>query len=119
MSPRPTANTPSSRANSVPLRGRNAQGLRKGDKAILFIRPEALSLLNGAGADADNAIESRIVNESFEGSFLHLFLEGDSKDISLSQTNDGSAQTFEPGQSARVGFRAERAVVLPGWSVGP
>ncbi len=94
------------------LRGRNTQKLKVGDQAILFIRPEALSLANGC-TDLDNSIASTVINQTFEGSLVHLFLQGDSKSISLSQTNDGHVRNFEPGQPVRVGFQAKRAIVLP------
>ncbi len=96
-----------------PLRGRNGQGLKEGDKAILFVRPEALNLLNGA-ADQENVIESVVVNEEFEGHFVKIYLNGEgAKNIGLSVTNDGSIPRPEPGQTTRSGFDAKRAVVLP------
>jgi spermidine/putrescine transport system ATP-binding protein len=96
-----------------PLRGRNRQGLKDGDEAILFIRPEALSLTNGKAA-AENVVESVVANEEFEGHFVKIYLKGDGpKDISLSVTNDGSVELPEQGQTSRVAFDPERAVVLP------
>ena len=94
------------------LRGRNTQNLKVGDQAILFIRPEALSLLNSPVA-FDNILDSTVISQAFEGSLVHLFLEGDSKAIALSQTNDGQIQTFKPGQQTCIGFQAKRAIVLP------
>jgi spermidine/putrescine transport system ATP-binding protein len=95
-----------------PLRGRNRQGLKEGDAAILFIRPEALALTNGAGS-AENVIETAVKHEEFEGQFLKIFLEGESrKDISVSVTNDGSFTPPEEGALARITFDANRAVVL-------
>ena len=96
-----------------PLRGRNGQGLKDGDEAILFIRPEALSLSNGK-ATAENVVESVVANEEFEGHFVKIYLKGDGpKDISLSVTNDSSVELPEQGQTSRVAFDPERAVVLP------
>ena len=40
-----------------PLRGRNPKGLKVGDKAILFVRPESLRLGKGE-ADATLAAET-------------------------------------------------------------
>jgi len=96
-----------------PLRGRNEQGLATGDKAIMFVRPEALSLMNGEAKD-ENVIESVVVNEEFEGHFVRIYLKGESaKNIGLSVTNDGSVPRPETGQTARVGFDATRAIALP------
>jgi spermidine/putrescine transport system ATP-binding protein len=96
-----------------PLRGRNRRGLKEGDAAILFVRPEALNLLNGA-ADQENVIESTVLNEEFEGSFVKIYLAGEgAKNIGLSVTNDGSIPRPEEGQASRIGFDPKRAVVLP------
>ncbi len=100
-------------SNFGPLRGRNGQGLKEGDKAILFIRPEALSLANGAG-DSENIFETVVANQEFEGQFLKIFLKGEGrKNIGLSVTNDGSISPPEAGAQARVVFAPNRAVVLP------
>ncbi len=94
-----------------PLRGRNQQGLREGDSAILFVRPEGLALANGS---SENVIESTVASEAFEGAIRHLYLKGDrGKTIALSMTNDGSASDLNVGSGARVSFAAERAVALP------
>lgn len=94
-----------------PLRGRNQQGLREGDTAILFVRPEGLGLANGS---SENVIESTVAGEAFEGAVRHLYLKGDrGKTIALSMTNDGSAPDLIAGSSARVSFAADRAVALP------
>jgi len=96
-----------------PLRGRSNHGLKPGDEAILFIRPEALLLADGA-AEGENVVESAVVSESFEGSFVHIFLAGDrGRNLALSLTNDGTVPTLNQGEPARVAFQPERAVVLP------
>ncbi|MPZ11048.1 MAG: ATP-binding cassette domain-containing protein [Kiloniellaceae bacterium] len=95
------------------LRGRNLRGLSAGSEAMLFVRPESLGLVNGQGA-ADNVIESTVLHSEFEGSFFSVFLRGDGgKDIVMSMTNSGNLPEFHEGAAARVGFRADRAVVLP------
>ncbi len=96
-----------------PLRGRNNQGLKEGDDAILFIRPEALVLANGK-AKSENIIEAVVVNEEFEGQFVKIYLKGEGpKNIGLSVINDASTKLPEEGQTTRVVFDPERAVVLP------
>jgi len=94
-----------------PMRGRNEQGLRQGDSAILFIRPEALGLANGS---TENTFESTVTSEAFEGAVRHLYLKGDGgMKIALSMTNDGKAPALNKGESTRVSFAADRAVALP------
>ena len=96
-----------------PLRGRNDQGLREGDEAILFVRPEALSLVDPA-AVGENVLESEVLNEEFEGHFVKIYLRGDGpKPIGVSVTNDGSIPRPEIGQKTRIAFDPRRAMVLP------
>ncbi|HEY9538309.1 MAG TPA: ABC transporter ATP-binding protein [Kiloniellaceae bacterium] len=96
-----------------PLRGRNLGGLGAGSHAMLFVRPESLGLVNGH-APAENVIESQVVHSEFEGSFFSVFLRGDgAKDIVMSMTNSGNLPEFREGETARVCFTADRALVLP------
>ena len=98
-----------------PLRGRNRQGLRPGDAAILFVRPEALSL---AKRDGENGIDSTVVSQAFEGSVRHIYLKGEGrKDIALTVSNDGSVPKLREGESTRITFSADRAVALPAGEV--
>ncbi|MEX1108587.1 MAG: TOBE domain-containing protein, partial [Dongiaceae bacterium] len=97
-----------------PMRGRNNQGLKVGDKAVLFIRPEALRLANGSGTN-DCTLESDVMTNELEGAMVHLRLarsEG-GKPITLSLTNDGKTIAAEPGTRVRAAFDPARAVALP------
>jgi len=95
------------------LRGRNLRGLQAGSRAMLFVRPESLGLVNGQGAP-DNVIESEVLHSEFEGQFFSVFLRGQgAKDIVMSMTNSGNLPEFRQGETAKVGFQANRAVVLP------
>ncbi|WP_448203703.1 ABC transporter ATP-binding protein [Azospirillum sp. sgz302134] len=88
------------------LTGRNPRGLRPGDRATLFVRPERVA----AGAQADNVLESHVTHRDFEGAFINAFLEGG---IVVQVPHLGNELPFTPGQPARIAFRAEDAVVLP------
>jgi spermidine/putrescine transport system ATP-binding protein len=95
------------------LRGRNLRNMKVGSEAMLFVRPESLGLVNGQGS-TDNVIESQVTNSEFEGSFFSVFLRGEGgRDIVMSMTNSGNLPEFREGETARVGFKADRAVVLP------
>jgi spermidine/putrescine transport system ATP-binding protein len=106
------------------LRGRNDRNVKAGDKAVLFIRPEALTLAAGqATANGACTIESAVLTNELEGAMVHLRLEGGngggngggagSKPITLSLTNDGKTVAAQPGTRVRAGFDPARAVVLP------
>ena len=94
------------------LRGANRRGLKEGDDAFIFIRPESLRL--GAG-DSDTSFESNVIKEEFEGNFAHLFLRGetDDKNIKLAITNDGSVPGLNPGDAVQVHYNADLASALP------
>jgi spermidine/putrescine transport system ATP-binding protein len=95
------------------LRGGNGRGLKVGDEAILFVRPERLSLA-GHGEVRNNLIESAVSHASFEGSFAHIFVDGvDGRDIIVSAVNDGSLPQLPPGSPIQICFSAQDAVVLP------
>ncbi len=94
------------------LRGSNGHDLSIGDEAVLFVRPERLTLATD-GTGGDNLIESEVSHASFEGSFAHIFLNGvDGRDIVVNAVNDGSMPQLPAGQRVRVRFAAEDAVVL-------
>jgi spermidine/putrescine transport system ATP-binding protein len=96
-----------------PMRGVNQRGLNEGDEAIIFIRPESLKLANGE--TSDKVFESEIIKEEFEGSFVHIFMRGDTpeKDLKLAMTNDGNTPQLSAGEMVGVTFDADRAVALP------
>jgi spermidine/putrescine transport system ATP-binding protein len=100
------------------LRGRNLQNLKEHDEALLFVRPEAMRLhrngkeRTGAGG---NVLSGRLSHEHFEGPFRTLFLhtEGSQSGIVLHLTNDGAWPVAKPGETLRVAFAPDQALVLP------
>jgi len=94
------------------LRGANRKGLKEGDDAFIFIRPESLMLGEG---DVDNTFESTVIKEEFEGNFAHLFLRGetDDKDLKLAVINDGSVPSLNAGETVNVHFNSDFASALP------
>lgn len=94
-----------------PLRGRNARGLKAGDRAILFVRPESLRL---GRSGADTTIASNVLNVAFEGNASHIFLKGAGrKDITLTVGRHGGARIPEQGASAEVSYDPDFGLVLP------
>lgn len=95
------------------LRGRNTQGMNEGDSAILFVRPEALSLV-GETTPAENVIESTILSEEFEGPSIHIHMEGETdKRISFAVNNEGKGTHLKVGDTTKICFDVDRAIVLP------
>ena len=93
------------------LRGRSERGLKVGDAATLFIRPQSLNLV--AQQSYDNVIHTKLNDQEFEGEFEHLYLAGDSRNLVVSLVNDGTIPKLQNGADIAVGFQAQRAVVLP------
>ncbi len=94
-----------------PLRGRNLKGLKSGDKAILFVRPESLRL---GKAGKDTTFTSEVKNVAFEGNMTHLFLKGAAKkDISLTVGRHGGVKIPGQGAAAVICYDAELGLVLP------
>jgi spermidine/putrescine transport system ATP-binding protein len=93
-----------------PLQGRNPKDLKQGDYAILFIRPEALSLGN---AGANKSLQVKINTVAFEGNMTHVYLQGaTSKDIVMTI---GRQQDFNlaAGATANLTYDPAMAVALP------
>ncbi|MBT4889375.1 MAG: ABC transporter ATP-binding protein [Rhodospirillales bacterium] len=87
--------------------------LQTGDDAMVFIRPEALSIAADA-TDAGNHIKALVINEEFEGLAYHVFLEGDAgKEIKMSITNQGKARETSMNKELVLEFNPEQAIVLP------
>jgi len=87
--------------------------LREGDEAMLFIRPEALSI----GTDverSDHHIGARIKHEEFEGQAYNVFLEGDGgKEIKMSLINQGQSREAAEGSAITLTYDPDQALVLP------
>ncbi len=94
-----------------PLRGRNARGLKVGDRAILFVRPESFKL--GAGA-ADVTLAAETLSSAFEGNATHVFLKGATKkDITITVGRHGGNRIPNQGEKAQVHYEPDMGIVLP------
>jgi len=92
------------------LRGRNPKGLKTGDAAILFVRPELLRFGKG-GPEA--SIATTVLTVAFEGNASHVFLKGSGKDVTVTVGRHDRAVI--PGQGAGVDISYDPAsgLVLP------
>ncbi len=96
----------------LPAAGGHAS-LQPGDEAIVFVRPEAVTFVNGRQG-LDNHIRARIVQEAFEGSFRHVVLQDSGgQEIKVSLINQGESLAHEVGSEQTVGFKIDMAVALP------
>jgi spermidine/putrescine transport system ATP-binding protein len=93
------------------LRGRNPKGLKAGDKAILFVRPESARLEKGG---ADTTFSSKVKAVAFEGNMSHVFLEGvGKKDITVTVGRQGSVSIPGQDEVATISYDADLGLVLP------
>lgn len=94
------------------LSGRNEQGVKVGDKATLFLRPQDLNLVTEQQT-FDNELATKVKEQVFEGEFEHLYLENEARHLVMSLVNDGKIPDFIDGSPINVGYHSERAIVLP------
>jgi spermidine/putrescine transport system ATP-binding protein len=91
--------------------------LKPGDRAMIFIRPEALRVADGGGDGAtarEDQIAGRVTAEEFEGPNYHLHLEAASGvPIKTSLVNQGVNRASGVGAELTLGFDPMKAVVLP------
>ena len=94
-----------------PLRGGNPKGLKAGDRAILFVRPESISLGKGA---PDATIVSEVLNVAFEGNVSHIFMKGaGKKELTMTVGRHGGAEIPEKGAKAAINYDPGYALALP------
>jgi spermidine/putrescine transport system ATP-binding protein len=94
-----------------PVHGRNLGALAQGATAVLFVRPEAMTLRPGP---AHERLAGRAVEAAFEGGVTHLTLAAASG-LRLTATlgREVNADLPADGAEAVLGFDARDAVVLP------
>ncbi len=94
-----------------PLRGRNPKGLKPGDKAILFVRPESFQPVKG---EKDTTLEANVLSVAFEGNVTHVYLKGvGKKDITLTVGRHGGMAIPAQGSKAAISYGAAQGLVLP------
>ncbi len=88
-------------------------GLNTGDRAMLFVRPEAVGIVE-TGSRGGNKISATVVTEEFEGSNYHVFMEtAAGEPLKMSLVNKGQSRASATGTKLTVTFDADRAVALP------
>ncbi|MFC3677241.1 ABC transporter ATP-binding protein [Ferrovibrio xuzhouensis] len=92
-----------------PLRGRNARSLAVGSDAVLFVRPEILSLQPPADSET---MSVRIGEVAYEGSMSHVQCRV-SDTARLVLTAGRGAVLPETGAAAQIGYAPAEGLVLP------
>ncbi len=89
--------------------------LKLGDEAMMFVRPEALSLAGEGAANAPRTtITATVLSEEFEGNSYSVFLEGDGgKEIKMSLPNVGQERIASAGENLSLVYDARNAMVMP------
>ncbi|WP_322868001.1 ABC transporter ATP-binding protein [Aquicoccus sp. G2-2] len=87
-----------------------AGGLKPGDEAMMFIRPENFTLAPETGP----SLKARVTVEEFEGAAYHLALEGPGgQEIRLSMPNTGQDRGTRPGHEISLGYNPALAMAMP------
>jgi spermidine/putrescine transport system ATP-binding protein len=93
------------------LTGRGGAGLKPGDPATIFLRPEALRLV-APGETTHFAAE--FVNSAFEGNFTLVFLRAaNGQAMTMSVGRGAKIGALAPGASVGLAFSSADALVLP------
>jgi spermidine/putrescine transport system ATP-binding protein len=93
------------------LKGRGGAGLKPGDPATIFLRPEALRLC-APGETPD--LTAEFVNSAFEGNFTFVFLRAASgQAMTMSVGRDADIGALAPGASVALAFDSADALALP------
>lgn len=93
------------------LQGRNPKGLKAGEGAILFVRPESLRLGKGQPGATFTA---SVLSVAFEGNSTHVFLRGPTaRNITLTVGRHGDVAIPAPGAETAVSYDPDAAIVLP------
>jgi len=89
--------------------------LSKGDEAMVFIRPEVISVsAPKRGQPAGAGFEGVIEEEEFEGPNNHLFVRGpDDRPVKVSLVNRGHGERSAPGTRIRLSYEPAKAIALP------
>jgi len=104
------------------FQGLNKHQLAAGDEALLFVRPERMSIGpdvgNGAPGTANlNTLSAEVERRDLEGPFVNLFLRAGDQRLSLHLTNSGDAGRAFTGTQT-IGFAPEDAVVMRAGEMG-
>jgi ABC-type Fe3+/spermidine/putrescine transport system ATPase subunit len=100
------------------LRGVAMGTLAPGARAVAAIRPENLTLEDGAG-DADVTLRGRVVIAQYLGSLMRYELDvGEGTALRVDLGDPKRHRRFAPGDLVTVGFRSSSAQIFPAGEAG-
>ena len=100
--------------NGETLIGLAQTGISVGDKVSVMVRPECVRLLASDERD-DNQTEATVKEVIHSGPVLKCYVElAGGTEMKLTQLSAGPIHGIEKGQRVRLGWSAERSVVLAG-----
>ena len=92
------------------FRALNPGGLAVGDQAILFVRPEKMTI-QAQGERGENAIDAGFLRRDLEGPFVNLFFTRDDDVFSVHLTNTKTAGQDVSGETT-LAFSPEDGLIL-------
>jgi spermidine/putrescine transport system ATP-binding protein len=94
------------------LKGRNPQGLTAGQRAIAFVRPEAI-LAKDPADNGQNKVVCTVENLTFEGAYITVFLKtAENERFVMRQNNDGATPLLQVGTELTACFDAGNTLLL-------
>ena len=89
--------------------GRATRGLATGAEAMLFVRPENLSI--GDALQADNLVAVKPVRRDMEGAFVNWVLSASDKSI-VAHLSKAAEAGVDQSRATKIGFSSDDAVVM-------
>ena len=100
------------RVASGRIKGRNPQRLAIGQRAMAFVRPEAI-LMKDKTDNGQNEVACTVENLTFEGAYITVFLKtAENERFVMRQNNDGTTPLLAVGTELAVGFDAANTLLL-------
>lgn len=90
-------------------------GAAPGAEALLFVRPEKVSVATGAAEALPNHLPGRVLHASFLGNIVRYAVQaGDGATVLCDAANGAGATLHRPGDSVTLSWRAEDSRLLAG-----
>jgi spermidine/putrescine transport system ATP-binding protein len=100
------------RTASGTFRGRNQHGLKKGDDAILFVRPEHMRVVADSNS-LGNTVNTTFDHADFEGNFTIVhFVDDTGRAVAVQMSDNLAIDRQISGQPALLGFSSDQALIL-------